>query len=231
MFKFADQPQTISEVLIDSIDIYKQTFLRVWYWSAVIPILSALPVFILGSKDKAAALSGGQVVFMIFIMLIAAFVISLLLHRIYLLVTKDNPDISESISLARNKWLTVFLAMLITGVLSFVGFMFFIIPGVFLSILFMFYMPYILFEGDGVVDSIKNSCKLVWGSWWFTFVVLFLPTLMLVVATSFFTLLMGKDVEYGSTIFDMVLVTIFTPFIQSVILVQFNNLKLQRKAD
>jgi len=229
MFKFADKPQTIFEVLTDSLTIYKQTFLRVWYWAVIIPLLSSLPLF-LGLSVEKTGFTISQFVLMFAIMLIAAFFMTVLLHRIYCLATIENPNISETINLAKNKWPTVFLAMFITTVLSFIGFMFFIVPGIFLSIMFMFYLPLILFDNTGVVDSIKGSFKLVWGSWWFTFAVIFLPTLIFVLVTSIISLIFGKNVAYWSAIVDIVLVTVFTPFIQSIILVQFNNLKLRQKS-
>jgi len=228
VFKFSDKPQTITDVLRDSLEIYKHTILQVWYWAAVVPLLSALPVFLGGTPTKTAAFTVQHIFFMAFTLVVAAYFMSLILHRIYKLATARNPAISESLQLARNKWLTVFLAMLLTTAISFIGFLFFIVPGIFLSILFMFYLPLILFDGMGVFDAIKGSCQLVWGHWWFTFALIFIPTLLLVFLTLLFMTLFGKENAFLTTVFDVVVLTIVTPFLQAVILTQFNNLKLQQ---
>lgn len=43
---------------------------------------------------------------------------------------------------------------------------------IFLGIMFVYYIPLILFENNGPIQAIINSARLVWGSWWRTFTLL-----------------------------------------------------------
>jgi hypothetical protein len=75
--------------------------------------------------------------------------------------------------------LLYFLAMTIGMILLFV-------PGLFLAILLLPGAALIILRNAGVLDALRRSASLVWGSWWFTLGVLLV--LMLTVAAAFLLL-------------------------------------------
>ncbi len=62
------------------------------------------------------------------------------------------------------------LAVLVANTLGTIAF---ILPGIFVFILLSMAQPLVLLEDKGIIESLKGSCKLIWGKWWNTFAIMF----------------------------------------------------------
>lgn len=144
------------------------------------------------------------------------------------------------------------VTMLILGALSFgIGALFglinaqlgnvvrilcFIASGVgmfYLMFLLYFFFPAMVTDNLGVFASIKHSWQITWGNWWHVFVIFFIPILAtFAVATGFSTalMLMGSNTMVGFAIMQLVIALFLMPWINSTILVIYNNLKLRNAA-
>ncbi|MEO6714536.1 MAG: glycerophosphoryl diester phosphodiesterase membrane domain-containing protein [Mycobacteriales bacterium] len=65
-------------------------------------------------------------------------------------------------------------AAVVTSILLVVGFLVFVIPGIYLSVALAFTTPAIVLEGRGIIAAMKRSRALVSGAWWRTLGVLLL---------------------------------------------------------
>ena len=128
------------------------------------------------------------------------------------------------------------LPMLVANVLYvtlvFAGSLAFVIPGVFLLVSLLFYAPAILFDKKGIVPSLAFSAYLVKDNWWHTASVFALPLLGFFVCSGLLNeYFAGQDTEqmgYLKQVVDIAVDSLFTPFIYSVTLVTFYDLKLRR---
>jgi len=231
MFSFSSQPQTITEVFNDGWMIYKQTFKSVWWWVFVLMIITSLPLlsstFI--HREVTHGLSWEDAAYSLFNLVVSAYFVSVILHRIYAVVRKGDVNIGLSTQIAKQKYLTVLLALLIVSILLVLGLTAFLIPGIFIFVLFIFFMPAILFDDKSSIDAIKYSTSLVWGNWWFTFVVILIPVIVMTIIQLLLAILMGLENYMGMAIVKIVLGTLFVPYFNSLILVQYNNLKMREK--
>lgn len=78
---------------------------------------------------------------------------------------KGQANMRASIRYAVSKLPRILALSLITGIITFLGFIAFVIPGIILEIMFSLAMPVLLIENASVLDSIGKSRKLVGNRW------------------------------------------------------------------
>ncbi|MCZ4694966.1 hypothetical protein DWB61_08185 [Ancylomarina euxinus] len=66
----------------------------------------------------------------------------------------------------------------IVGLLTVVGFIFFLIPGIFLGVCFSLVLSIRIFENISLGDALGRSFKLIKNNWWWTFLILFIVGLI-----------------------------------------------------
>lgn len=75
--------------------------------------------------------------------------------------------------------------VLLTGIITVIGYVLLVVPGIILSILFMFTMPLSAKKNLGVVDSVKSSYALAKKNFWFSALLLLILFAINVVANFF----------------------------------------------
>lgn len=81
-----------------------------------------------------------------------------------------------------DKWFPLTLAWLVQLVFISVGFFLLIIPGVYLSIAYMFSLPVIVREGTGFWEGMERSRRVVTANWFSVFCSIFLLTVIIVLS-------------------------------------------------
>jgi hypothetical protein len=106
--------------------------------------------------------------------------------------------------------------------------------------LFIFYLPLILTEDKGIIGSLQQSMMLVWGKWWQTFLVLFVPWLAYIVVLVILRKMFNLDLHiyfiepiiqstWSAVIIHIFIFAIFVPWVASVLLIQLRDLELRKK--
>ncbi|EKD45301.1 MAG: hypothetical protein ACD_69C00352G0002 [uncultured bacterium] len=229
---FSKNPLTIKEIWITSLQLYRKVFTQVWYLGMTIGIfvtVSLLFNVFYGTNDT-SSFKVAHVILPIFIELIALYLTSVILYRIYNIAIEQAVSLKDSMIFINKKYFIIASSMAVMFILSMLGTIAFILPGVFLIVLFAMGQPLILFDNQGIIGAIKGSCKLVWGNWWRTFALIF-PLLFIAYWMSFsmsrVAATTGKWYFFASG--NMLFAVLFYPLITSCNLVIFNDLKLRRK--
>ncbi len=152
-------------------------------------------------------------------------------------------DVAEM--LKKNVW-KVFAAGFLTGLISFVGFLLFYIPGIYLSVALSFVFIALIYENKTVGESISRSFEIIRGSWWQTFAlvlvfgmiigamsyVFIIPIYAVIISAS----ITGNEISSGSTIFITLFVFLyFTAYLffismqQVMVAFQYFNLLAQKE--
>lgn len=76
---------------------------------------------------------------------------------------------SEVASGLKSDFGKIFLLSILTGILLVAGFLFFIIPGIYLFVPLSLVTAILVFRRNGVTDSISESFQLIKNNWWITF--------------------------------------------------------------
>ncbi|MEM3622322.1 MAG: hypothetical protein QXR76_00950 [Candidatus Bathyarchaeia archaeon] len=84
-------------------------------------------------------------------------------------IEKGKTSLSDSLKFAVSKLPSLLVASLIVGILTMLGLLLLIIPGIIISIMFYLVIPVIVIEGKGAFESLTRSRELVSNRWLKTF--------------------------------------------------------------
>jgi hypothetical protein len=90
---------------------------------------------------------------------------------------------------------------------------------------------FILFEQNKTIAALKSSIQLVWGNWWRTFIALLVPVIIIFIAAqimNFLVALVAPNLSLTTNVANVAVLTVLYPLFNSLILVQFNDLKLRQ---
>ena len=88
-------------------------------------------------------------------------------------------SVTEVLNASWKDLLPLFFLSVIAMILIMVGFIAFIIPGIYLMVAMSLSIPILFFERLGIFESIGRSFKLIKGKWWSTFGLLFVANIMM----------------------------------------------------
>ncbi|NCF27191.1 MAG: hypothetical protein GWP69_07395 [Gammaproteobacteria bacterium] len=179
MYSLPTEPGSIGHTLDAGFKLYIVSFKRVLAMSIlavlsvavpVVAVVLALATFTDGKEPGAAAI----------VLITVAVLVALSLYLLFYLAAMCRiggiaygQDLSFSTCAATGlrRLFPVILASLLYGLAMLGGFMLLIVPGMILWISLAFYALCIVLEGDGVLESLRHSHRLVWGNWWRTAVI------------------------------------------------------------
>ena len=109
----------------------------------------------------------------------------------------------------------------------------------YVAVLFCFILPLITIENKGVFSAMRKSAHLVWNHWWRVFSVQLTPWLMyaLVITAFQYTFKLNLHIyffDYAresvlSLFFDIILFTLFIPWVSALLLLQAHDLELRKR--
>lgn len=248
MFNFSLTPLPIFKAIGEGFKLFSHTFAKIWYWSFLFHIINSLPnllLFFAGSNTfQTLPRPYGVAYFFIFIIIfiIQVYGTIFLMHRIYILGAAPTQPTSDSFKTAKEKLLPAivasvicFVGMMVLGliakVLNLSGpliFLLFTPLVLFLLVLLLFYLPLIIFDNLSGLDALEKSIRLVLGYWWETLLVVLTPSfisLLLIV----FAFMIQPPNSLGLILSMMVISSFIAPLTYSLLLTQYNNLRLLKK--
>ncbi|MDE5417292.1 hypothetical protein L3049_04660 [Labilibaculum sp. DW002] len=96
----------------------------------------------------------------------------------------------------------IFLTIIVIGLISGIGFIFLLIPGIYLMICFSLVIPIIVFQGDSLGEALSACFSLIKNNWWLTFG--FLLILGLIAGALQFAFQIPTTIYQAMTAFHMV---------------------------
>lgn len=235
---FSQNKLAMTEIWITAWQLYRRTFSKTWQLGLILGVIATVPLLvgkIYGTKIFTEIFGGAisrETAITVAILIIAAMVslyfTTLLLQQIYIIGDEQNYSFWSVARVVNKKYIKIAASMIIVFVAGYLGLLLLIFPGVFISGLLIMVQPLILFDNQGVIEALKRSWMLVWGKWWHTVIVVFLPLLA-------GNILMSLVVEYAldkQQLYilgvNLLIATLFYPFVYSSVLMVFNDLKLRK---
>ena len=102
-------------------------------------------------------------------MLLGAVAQGMMIKAVADVYLEQSPDFKDCFKIGFKKAGVILLASLLVLVPIMFGFLFFLVPGVYLAVLWFVVGPSIVIENKGIVESMKRSWELVSGSWCYVF--------------------------------------------------------------
>jgi hypothetical protein len=243
------QPRSVNDLLFASFKLYTESFTKVIGYSLIMFVINQLlTIFILDAMPAAdSTLSPDaqmeeQMAAIVQIMpslLVVTFVAavcscifySAMIYRIDNVANGRADDFIEVLLLAFKKFPTVILAGILYTIAITIGTFLLVIPGIILMISLMFCWYFILLEDMNAYDSLMASHRLVWGDWWRTNIVFFVPGfiffIVLLVILFFGALITDPNSNTLNTGSEL-LGAFATPYFYALVYLQYHDLKLRK---
>jgi hypothetical protein len=112
--------------------------------------------------------------------------------------TGHPTDWRKSLAFAAERLAPLVWLALISAVLLTIGFVLLIIPGIYLTVVWVVAVPVLMFEGIGGYGALRRSRELVTGRWWATFGALLIGLICIIVAGIVVGAILGGIANSGS---------------------------------
>jgi len=128
------------------------------------------------------------------------------------ILEKGNSTLKEGFNFTMSKLASLLGAEIITSILTVIGLLFFIVPGLILMVMFSLVVPVIIVEQKGVFESLGRSRKLVGHRWLKTFALLIIVGLIMV-AVSWITTTITTPLETTRLFISSIITAFVTPIL------------------
>ncbi|GMQ96234.1 MAG: hypothetical protein BMS9Abin14_763 [Gammaproteobacteria bacterium] len=254
MYSLPTEPGSIGHTLDAGFKLYFVSFKQVLALTIlaalsvsvpVVALVLAIPIFYTNEPTAGNATIVAFVIGFVSIMILYMWFYLAVLCRIGGVAYAQSLSIGACMSTALRRIVPVVLATILFSLAVLGGFLLFIVPGLILWVSLIFYSLCIVLEGDGILESLRHSHRLVWGDWWRTsvigtvvFVVYYVIYLAIqvpfvVVNQMLFDSELGAAPGLGQAMFsmtgDIIAMVITLPLMTSVMVAVFHDLKLRKE--
>ena len=225
------QSFTIKEVWIATLKLYRRVMGHVWLLAAMLGILlnvSLVGIFYVFTPNTFIA-TLGCILACLICQLLDIYLVAVILHRIYVLGAGQGGKLGESLIFVNKRYSAIVICELIGYFFILLGVFFFVLPGVYMKLVFLLLQPLILFANKSVFAALRESFHLMQRNWWRTLIT-FLPLIIIVFGLTLFAanFLIRYGIWYWMLGFSALTITFFYPLWYSLILLQFNNLQARK---
>lgn len=243
MSALPQQPREIADILSASVKLYAESFTKVVGYSLIVFVLNRLFEFFIPVVDTTLETEEQMmemlqmlpnILGIVFVSILLSCVFyGAMIYRIDNLANEREDNFVEVLLLAVKKFPTIIVAAILYTIAITIGSVLLVIPGIILMISMSFCGYFILLENKDGYGSLIASHRLVWGDWWRTNWVFFVPTLIFFIVFSiigFFSGIFDVEVE-TSTAVDIgtnLLVDLVTPYFYVLGYLQYHDLKLRK---
>lgn len=237
------QPSSVTEILSASFKLYIDSFTKLIGYSLIVFALNRLlstfvtdaiiPVVdkTLNPEEQMTTVlqTLPSILGITFIAILFSCVLySAMIYRIDNMANERDDNFVEVLLLAVKKFPTIIVAGILYTIAITIGSILLIIPGVILTISLSFCGYFILLENMGGYDSLMASHRLVWGDWWRTNWVFFVPTLIFLIVFIIIGFLTATSSDTFNIISDL-LAAVITPYVYVIGYLQYHDLKLRKQ--
>ena len=248
MYQLSTEPQSIGRVLDASFKLYGATFRDVLPFALILAILAVIPALTLFARGAAQDPQALVAAFTTPSYFITAFLTGLLSFAFYIAMLARMEAFAQGRRIALGaaldtglrRFVRAYVATLLYGLLSAVGLILLVVPGLIVMVSLLFALPAIAVDNKRLIESLNYSHNLVWGAWWRTATLVTIGMIVPVVLVYF-----GPGVIVGMLaailkldavvlmIFQFALVAVATlliaPYFLALCLEVYRDLKLRKE--
>ncbi len=194
MYSQPTGPRSVGGVLDDAIHLYRDSFRYILPLLVANAILAAVPGLILGLNQAAATtpVEQGRAVYQLMtspsywitfllVLLVNLTMYGALIGALDSVARGARMGLGEALQLGLSRLLRVLGASFLFALAIIIGFILFVIPGIYLMGIFQLVFVAIILENSGVIGAFGTSQRLIKGHWWRSAVILTVAIVILVV--------------------------------------------------
>lgn len=228
MFAYKNTPQDMTTQVLSGFSFYRIGFAKVWWLSLVPAIFSSIiSYFLTHDYTQSMLMLPIQVIGGLVPIAVSIYFIIAMYLRLQSLVADEVLSMADALALSKQKWLQLFLATLAYVVIISCGLLFVFIPGIYLMVALVLYLPIMLYEDKPIFDALKRSYRLTKDHWWRTLMVVFTPVSFLIVGNLVLSYIFSNQILAVRYAIDSILTFLLMPWVITTILVQYHDLSLR----
>jgi len=187
-------PRSIGGVLDDAFHLYRDSFRYILPLLIANAILAAIPGLVLGLNQAAAAtpVEQGRAIYQLmaspsfWITFLVALLMNLMMYGALIgsldsVARGGRMGLGEALQLGLSRLPRVIGASFLFGLAIALGFMLFVIPGIYLMGIFQLVLVAVIVENSGVIGAFGTSRRLIKGYWWRSATILTVAIIILLV--------------------------------------------------
>ncbi len=245
MFELPAEPQTIGKTLDAGFRLYFKSFKHILLFAAIFALVGLIPSLVhnpsdswggVQSLDDTLKLYGIIFITQIFnnIFIIA------MVWRIHSQTQAELCSIGDAFTMGLRRFIPLAILNILYMLAWIAGMLLFFIPGVFLSVAFIYSGIAMITENRGPIDALGRSWDMVKNNWWRTMVLVSVAMMIYMVLLSVLALVFGITVAMSDpdtivefTIYlefaNAVIILLIMPLLASIMIAGFNDVVLRRE--
>lgn len=247
MYVLPTGPRGVGEVLDSVFKLFGASFGKLLPFSIAAGLIGLLPIgylFMSGALEpqeaQAASFGVGAGYWIAFALTfpLTIILIGASIARAEALAQGTPMTIGEAAGIAARRVLTLILASICLSLVLLVGFALLVIPGLILMISLYMFVPAIVLDRKGSVESLKYSHSLVWGNWWRTagivtiaFIIVYVLYLLMGLVAGLMFMVTGVDMVTAfivEVIATLIAGIVTTPFFVALYVELYRDLKMRK---
>ncbi|MEX1994457.1 MAG: hypothetical protein WD929_07325 [Steroidobacteraceae bacterium] len=176
MFQLATAPRGIGQVLDSVFQLTRLIFVPMLPLSLIGGLISAIPLGYLlmsGMIGDPAAKAQSLISVGYWISILVMLPLSMILYAACILqgesIAQDHRyGVGKCIGFVVPRVITLIAAFILYSIAIVLGLVLLVVPGLILMLSLYMFLPAIVLDGKGIIESLQYSHSLVWGNWWRT---------------------------------------------------------------
>ena len=244
MYEKPQAPASIGGVLDDGFKLFRAAFPKVVALTVIATVVSQIPSYLLTVSIGEDGLPNVGLAFFVTLLVTTLFGILIygaVVSRISRLHEGRDMSLGEAFSAGLACMLPLAVCLLLYSLAVAGGMLLLLIPGLILAVTLVF-APYVLVvEGGGMVGSLRQSHRLVWGNWWRTSAILLIVGFILMVAYVVVGVVLGvviamspdggSGAAFVETLISGAMLGLVTPLFYTLSMAAYYDLRLRKEGD
>lgn len=245
MVALASEPQTIGRVLDSGFKLFVKSFAGVFPMSLAAAVVLAIPNIanvLMNSPETTASPIPGLTVLVVFLVALPIYMILVgaVVYRLGAAAGMHEAGAQQALARGAQCVISLIGAAILYLLAMAGGLILLVIPGIILSLSLSFAFFAIVLDKDSALASLKRSHRLVWGNWWRTLTVVSVPVVIVMILYIGLIIFLGasfamsqsphsSDVLISVNLIQAAIGGITAPLIYSIMIVQYDDLKLRKE--
>jgi len=243
MQQYATTPLTIHQIWSNGLQLARERWRQLYFIFIVNQLIILLSVYLFANPNKSLSAifrdhPGNTLIYFIAASLIILFIYALCFQHLGSVLQGKNSSIKDSMRNVVRKFPILIVASILSLFVCALGFVAFVIPGIFIAVNLFYYYPAIIVDEKTPIDALKYTLKLVWGNWWRSFYVVFGPMFiagiigglisLIIFMFSLFIPGLSTISDYLNNIINLLFQAYVNVIIIAIQLIQWNDLKVRK---
>lgn len=245
MFELPAKPQTIGKTLDAGFRLFFKSFKHIILFAVIFALVGLIPSLIYSPSDSWEGVQSLDDTFKLYGVIFVTqlfnniFIIAMI-WRIHSQTQGELCSIGDAFTVGLRRFIPLALLNILYMLAWVAGMLLFFIPGVFLSIAFIYSGIAMITENRGPIDSLGRSWDMVKNNWWRTMVLVSVAMMIYMVLFSVLALVFGitvsmsdpdSFVEFAIYIefANAIIIMLVMPLLASIMITGFNDVVLRRE--